>query len=41
MPGVIEVASGSQVRRVIEDILMLLECSFDGELANQIYYLPF
>jgi predicted nuclease of predicted toxin-antitoxin system len=41
MPGVIEVVSGSQVGRVIEDILMLLECSFDGELANQIYYLPF
>jgi hypothetical protein len=33
MPGVIEVVSGSQVGRVIEDILMLLECSFDGELA--------
>jgi predicted nuclease of predicted toxin-antitoxin system len=41
MPGVIEVVSGSQVGRVIEDILMLLECSLDGELANQIYYLPF
>lgn len=41
MPGVIEVVSGSQVGRVIEDILLLLECSFDGELANQIYYLPF
>jgi hypothetical protein len=41
MPGVIEVVSGSQVGRAIEDILMLLECSFDGELANQIYYLPF
>ena len=36
MPGVIEVVSGSQVGRVIEDILMLLECSLDGELANQI-----
>jgi hypothetical protein len=34
MPGVIEVVSGSQVGRVVEDILMLLECSFDGELAN-------
>jgi predicted nuclease of predicted toxin-antitoxin system len=41
MPGVIEVVSGSQVGRVIEDILMLLECSFDGKLSNQIYYLPF
>jgi predicted nuclease of predicted toxin-antitoxin system len=41
MPGVVEVVSGSQVGRVIEDILMLLECSLDGELANQIYYLPF
>jgi predicted nuclease of predicted toxin-antitoxin system len=41
MPGVIEVVSGSQVGRVIEDILLLLECALDGELANQIYYLPF
>ena len=41
MPGVIEVVSGSQVGRVIEDILMLLECALDSELANQIYYLPF
>jgi predicted nuclease of predicted toxin-antitoxin system len=41
MPGVIEVVSGSQVGRVIEDILLLLECSVDGELVNQIYYLPF
>ncbi len=41
MPGVIEVVAGSQVGRVIEDILLMLECSLDGELANQIYYLPF
>jgi predicted nuclease of predicted toxin-antitoxin system len=41
MPGVIEVIAGSQVGQVIEDLLLLLECLEDGELANQIYYLPF
>jgi predicted nuclease of predicted toxin-antitoxin system len=41
MPGVIEVIAGSPVGRSIEDILLLMECSLDGELANQIYYLPF
>jgi hypothetical protein len=41
MPGVIEVVSGSQVGRVIENILLILECSLNGELADRIYYLPF
>jgi Domain of unknown function (DUF5615) len=41
MPGVIEVIAGSSVGRTVEDILLLIECSLDGELTNQIYYLPF
>jgi predicted nuclease of predicted toxin-antitoxin system len=41
MPGVIEVVAGSQIGRTIEDILLLIECGLDGELADQIYYLPF
>jgi Domain of unknown function (DUF5615) len=41
MPGVIEVIAGSHVGRVIEDLSLILECSLDEELANQIYYLPF
>ena len=41
MPGVIEVTSDAPIGRVIEDILLLLSCSIDGELDGQIQYLPF
>ncbi len=40
MPGVIEVCLNVPIGRVIEDILIILECSLDGELEGQIYYLP-
>jgi predicted nuclease of predicted toxin-antitoxin system len=40
MPGVIEVSTDAQVGRVIEDILMVIDCSLEGELEGQIYYLP-
>ncbi len=40
MPGVIEVTSDAPIGRVIEDILLLLSCSIDGELDGQIQYLP-
>jgi predicted nuclease of predicted toxin-antitoxin system len=41
MPGVIEITSNASIGRVIEDLLLLLSCSLDGELENQIRYLPF
>jgi predicted nuclease of predicted toxin-antitoxin system len=41
MPGVIEVSTDAQIGRVIEDILLLVDCSLDGELEGQIQYLPF
>jgi hypothetical protein len=41
MPGVIEVTSDASIGRVIEDLLLLLSCSLDGELEGQIQYLPF
>lgn len=41
MPGVIEVTSDASIGKVIEDILILLSCSLDGELEGQIHYLPF
>lgn len=34
MPGVIEVSLDAPTGRVIEDILLLLECSFAGELEG-------
>lgn len=41
MPGVIEVSTNAQVGKVIQDILLLIDCSLDGELEGQIQYLPF
>jgi hypothetical protein len=40
MPGVIEVITDARIGQVIEDILLLIECCLEGELAEQIYYLP-
>lgn len=41
MPGVIEVTSDASIGRVIEDILLIVNCSMEGELEGQIQYLPF
>jgi hypothetical protein len=40
MPGVFEVGRNTPVGRVIEDILLLIECSLEGEWNGQIRYLP-
>ncbi len=40
MPGVLEVDCDSPIGDVIEDILLIDECSFEGELENQVRYLP-
>lgn len=40
MPGVIEVSTDAAVGKAIEDILLLVECSYEGELEGQIQYLP-
>ena len=40
MPGVFEVGRGVSIGRAIEDILLLIECSEDGEWEGQIRYLP-
>jgi hypothetical protein len=41
MPGVIEVGTDARIGQVIEDILLLIECCLQEELAGQIHYLPF
>lgn len=41
MRGVIEVTFDAPIGRVIEDLLLILACSLEGELEGQIYYLPF
>jgi predicted nuclease of predicted toxin-antitoxin system len=40
MPGVFEVNLNGAIGQIIEDILLLAECSLDGEYEGQIIYLP-
>jgi hypothetical protein len=40
MPGVFEIRRQVPVRVAIEDILLLAECSLDGEWEGQVRYLP-
>jgi len=40
MPGVFEVGYTVPIGRAIEDILLLAECSEEGEWEGQVRYLP-
>ncbi|MBW4418774.1 MAG: DUF5615 family PIN-like protein [Myxacorys californica WJT36-NPBG1] len=40
MPGVIEVSTSAQVGQVIDDVLIVVDCSSEGELEGQIQYFP-
>ena len=40
MPGVFEVSRHVSVRTVVEDIMLLAECSNSGEWEGQVRYLP-
>jgi hypothetical protein len=40
MPGVFEVSRTAPIGPVIEDIVLLVECSLEGEWEGQIIYLP-
>lgn len=40
MPGVFEVNRTAPIGQAIEDILLLVECSLEGEWEGQIIYLP-
>lgn len=40
MPGVVEVSTDALIGQVIEDLLVLAECSQEGELEGQVQYLP-
>lgn len=40
MPGVFEVRGKRPFRTVIEDLLLLVELSEEGEWDNQVYYVP-
>jgi len=41
MPGVFEVSQQTPIDRAIEDILLLAECSIEGEWEGQVRFLPF
>jgi len=40
MPGVVEVLERMPIGEVISDLLLLAQCSLDGEWEGQIIYLP-
>jgi hypothetical protein len=40
MPGVFEVTSVTPVGRAIDDLILLAECSFEGEWEGQVLFLP-
>ena len=40
MPGVFEVSRDVPIGRAIEDILLVAECSLEGEWEGQVRYLP-
>ena len=40
MPGVFEVARDAAIGSVIEDLLLIAECSVEGEWEGQVRYLP-
>lgn len=40
MPGVFEVFTSQSLADVIEEILIIAECSFEGEYEGQVRYLP-
>jgi hypothetical protein len=40
MPGVIEVISRAPVGKAVEDLALILECLADGDLEDQVLYLP-
>lgn len=40
MPGVFEVIRTSPIAQVIDDLVLLAECSTDGEWEGQVRYLP-
>ena len=40
MPGVFEVSLHVPVRVAIEDIVLLAQCSVEGEWEGQVNYLP-
>lgn len=40
MPGIFEVSVDAPIRKAIEDIVLIVTCSEEGEWEGQVRYLP-
>ena len=40
MPGVIEVTAWAPIGKAVEDLALILECLADGDLQDQVLYIP-
>jgi len=40
MPGVFEVVTDLSIARAIDDLILIVECSFEGEWEGHVRYLP-
>ena len=40
MPGVLEISDQMPIGQAIEEILLIIEASFEGEWENQVRYIP-
>jgi len=40
MPGVIEIVASAPIGKVVEDLALIIECLGDGELDDQVLYIP-
>lgn len=40
MPGVIEVLASASIGNTVEDVALVLECLGQGDLADQVLYIP-
>jgi hypothetical protein len=40
MPGVFEVGASVPIGRAIDDLILIVECSLEGEWEGQVRYLP-
>ncbi len=41
MPGVFEIVLGSALGELIDDLVLIDECSIDGEWEGRVSYIPF
>ena len=40
LPGVVEVSRAISIGRALEDLLLMIECSMEGDWENRVRYVP-